>query len=637
MFNINTLFQLKLIANIQTLLLAVLVAATLSFSTFFIYASLTPFFLYCIGAGLFTLFAGIVFLSGHIKTINSLGIMTLTVIMLWAAYIAFHNRLLHTDSSLKQIYLLVCCILFAAAMFTFSSSFTKFRSLFILMVMLAGFESLFCLLQYAGIIPSLNSFFTVTGTWTNPNVTAMFLAMTFPSLLYCIINFNTASRKRYIFLLCLVTLAVFLLKCRTAIIGAGIVSAFILQHHYNIIQLFRKRFSPIVRSAILLTLLAFIFFLSFFGYNAKKESAEGRQLIWKLSAGMIGNKPSGYGYGSFERNYNLAQASYFEAGKGTDEEKINASQALMAYNEYLENIIEGGVIGLVLFAAFMTVLLYGGVRMLYRPVKGVVPINTAVVKSSKKQKPVQKVMQEHTITPAAVAYSGVLAFAVMSLINFTFTAIPVMCIFLLLAAILIADGINLPVFKQVRFGFAWQKALGIIFIISGCLFVYLAINNAIAHHEVKSANELAKKGDIKKGIDLLQQQPASVRHTESYCRILGKLFLKDKRYDSALLSFQRAALFTSSPDLYMQIGLCEQALQRYSDAIHSYRTALFIQPALFGPRYALLQLHLQQKDSVNAIETASEIIQLIPKVESPEIGRYKQMAGQVLLHFKKTI
>ena len=47
-------------------------------------------------------------------------------------------------------------------------------------------------------------------------------------------------------------------------------------------------------------------------------------LIWKLSTEMMAGKPSGYGYGLFEKNYNLRQADYFANREYTDTEKRNS-------------------------------------------------------------------------------------------------------------------------------------------------------------------------------------------------------------------------------------------------------------------------------------------------------------------------
>ena len=72
----------------------------------------------------------------------------------------------------------------------------------------------------------------------------------------------------------------------------------------------------------------------------------------------IAEKPIlGSGYGQFEHDYNLAQAHYFATGKATQQEIYNASYVHMSYNEFLENLFEGGIIGLVLFVGLLVALL----------------------------------------------------------------------------------------------------------------------------------------------------------------------------------------------------------------------------------------------------------------------------------------
>lgn len=66
---------------------------------------------------------------------------------------------------------------------------------------------------------------------------------------------------------------------------------------------------------------------------------------------MIAENPfKGYGYGLFERNYNLKQASYFANQTSSNTERRNASFVAMAYNDYLEQTIEGGILGLLFYS-----------------------------------------------------------------------------------------------------------------------------------------------------------------------------------------------------------------------------------------------------------------------------------------------
>lgn len=94
-----------------------------------------------------------------------------------------------------------------------------------------------------------------------------------------------------------------------------------------------------------------IFIVGIHLYQIKNNSADGRLLIWKLSTKMIAENPfKGYGYGLFERNYNLKQASYFANQTSSNTERRNASFVAMAYNDYLEQTIEGGILGLLFYS-----------------------------------------------------------------------------------------------------------------------------------------------------------------------------------------------------------------------------------------------------------------------------------------------
>jgi len=581
--------------------------------------------------GVFVFIAGLFAFSARIIKINTLGVAAFSVITLWAIYVAFNGYYLNISGWHKHSYLLICFAFFAASLLIFNS-YPKQHTIFPVISIIAGIESLICVLQFFKIVPSLNLYFAVTGTWVNPNVTAMYLAMSFPALLYCVVAGNQKWKKIFTALLFLVVLAVILLKCRTAIIGILIASVFILQHRFQIIQWINTKFNKPEKVFVALAMLTAVCFISFIAWNIKKESAEGRILIWKLSAGMGKNKPgTGYGYGMFERNYNLVQAAHFKTGNGTDAEKKNATQAFMAYNEYLENLIEGGIGGFTFFIAFTAMLLYGG---LLKSKSGVNESPQKAPRTTGGASPKNAKKPATPLGPMPVTYAGILTFTGMSLINFTFTATPAMCLFMLYAAMLVSATFDAGSFRQFSIPPLWQKIPAIFFVVCGSYIIYFNAGTALGHHQVKSAIILANKGDTQEALNLLKQQPVQVKNTEIYCRTLGALYINNKRIDSALIAFQHASLFTSSPDLYIKIGNCQQALHQYNKAIDSYNTALNIQPSLFAPRYALLQLFIRQKDSSKVIQTATDIINLEPKVLKPEIKQYKEFASRILLHFK---
>ncbi|HBL71720.1 MAG TPA: hypothetical protein DD409_01830, partial [Bacteroidales bacterium] len=121
--------------------------------------------------------------------------------------------------------------------------------------------------------------------------------------------------------------------------------------------------------------------------HQQKSAGDGRTLIWRLSTEMVAQRPlQGYGYGYFEKAYNLYQADYFNEQPRPEAEQMKASFTAMAYNEYLEQSVMGGLIGGLLFLAVILTLLLSAWRQ-----------------------------RRHSLAPLA----GMMAFALMSLFNFT--------------------------------------------------------------------------------------------------------------------------------------------------------------------------------------------------------------------------
>lgn len=151
------------------------------------------------------------------------------------------------------------------------------------------------------------------------------------------------------------------LRCRTAWIGfmvMVVVYGFMSERlRQRVMQLsIGRKITACIVAVCLITTGAV------FAYKLKKDSADGRMLIWKLSAQMIYEHPQGYGYGLFERDYNLRQAKHFASGEQSLEECHNASFVSMAYNDYIEQAVEGGVAGVFLFSAFYVIMILKAYR-----------------------------------------------------------------------------------------------------------------------------------------------------------------------------------------------------------------------------------------------------------------------------------
>ena len=103
-------------------------------------------------------------------------------------------------------------------------------------------------------------------------------------------------------------------------------------------------------------------------YALKKDSADGRLLIWKISYPVAKQQVfSGVGIGGFPYVYGEAQEAYFRDKKGTQDEEMLAGAPDCAYNEYLQIWIELGLPGVL---SCLCLIVYVYIRLLrYRNVE----------------------------------------------------------------------------------------------------------------------------------------------------------------------------------------------------------------------------------------------------------------------------
>lgn len=106
-------------------------------------------------------------------------------------------------------------------------------------------------------------------------------------------------------------------------------------------------FSEKVVWAVLLVLLPLSGYLM---YHMKKDSADGRLFIWKVSISLFSERPlKGFGYGRFGAVYNPYQEEYVEKYPLSVTEVQNIRSVNMPYNEFLEQCIGGGLVGGIFF------------------------------------------------------------------------------------------------------------------------------------------------------------------------------------------------------------------------------------------------------------------------------------------------
>ena len=225
-----------------------------------------------------------------------------------------------------------------------------------LLLLLSGLvEAVWGLGQLYDFFPSKHRLFKTTGSFMNPGPYGGFIALLFPlALHYWFVFKHTKKWIGWLFLfvgaVCMMVFPATL--SRAAWVAAAAGSLTVLLTDTRIVaklRIFWRRHKR--KSIIVITVLSILLAGSAYGiYYLKKDSADGRLFMWKITALAIRESPvEGTGLGGFPAAYAGAQMEYFKGGKASQTEKLVAGCPDYAFNEYLQIFLEQGLTGIILF------------------------------------------------------------------------------------------------------------------------------------------------------------------------------------------------------------------------------------------------------------------------------------------------
>lgn len=208
--------------------------------------------------------------------------------------------------------------------------------------------------QLCGIAATRHSYYDFTGSFPNPGPLGGWLCVA--ALAAVVLTGQLwKSRRKVWAVLCAagglyVGIILLLTDSRAAWLGfaAGV---------FAMLCTLRFRYKRLVLLSMAVIALVGALFL----YGYKKDSADGRLLVWRVSADMIAQKLlAGHGIGTFSEHYMFAQADYFE--RNPDSRFTNvAEQVSYPFNELIGITCEQGIIGgLLLLLLVGSALLYRG-------------------------------------------------------------------------------------------------------------------------------------------------------------------------------------------------------------------------------------------------------------------------------------
>lgn len=230
--------------------------------------------------------------------------------------------------------------------------------------------------QLHGFEGSNHSLFRLTGDFYNPGPYSGYLAMVLPVCLWMILRFDGYKKggwrqaEVYLHYLGWISLLAIIVvlpagMSRTAWIAAAVSCGWV----YWIQRIGWEKTKRFIKEhQTLTTVSSFLILILVAGalagiYVLKKESADGRLLLWKITTQAITKQPwTGTGLGGFPAAYAETQAEYFSSGKASETEKLVAGCPEYGFNEFLQIGLEQGVFGLMVFVLLLSYSLFRGVK-----------------------------------------------------------------------------------------------------------------------------------------------------------------------------------------------------------------------------------------------------------------------------------
>jgi O-antigen ligase len=475
--------------------------------------------------------------------------------------------------------------------------------------MLCGlWEAVVGLRQAQGFDLSGHSLFLVTGTFFNPGPYGGCLAVMMSLALSYIARSGFMLRRQInkrslpqviMFWLCSAVFALsfvifFAVMSRAAFVALTVCAAIIIfrkrEWHDRIAACLTGRRKRIAAVAVVVAVAA----VSVGVYGAKRGSADGRRLIWRVSTGIIAEHPlAGTGYGSFGGEYADAQASYFQQRPDSPLKAVAGSPEY-GFNEYLLLGAETGVVGLALFVALMLTaacrMWRTGNRFLY----------------------------------------GLVAMAVFAFFSYPFSILPLQT----LTILFLASGAANKTKQTVR-----PDATGKLVSVSCCAIALLVclMLCRVYRDKVDACRQWQRlrnlHGTQYYGDDAVKEYAALYPMLKDNPRFLfdyGQSLAKTVQYGTSNIVMTEGTRLSSDPMFHNIIGNNHMAVGRYDLAEEAYRRAYAILPNRLYPLYKLMNLYRQTGRRECAEKVAVEIIGFTPKIESSATNDMKREAEKLL-------
>ena len=462
------------------------------------------------------------------------------------------------------------------------------KTIFTSVLLIAGsVEAIWGFLQVYGLTDQYHALYRLTGSFFNPGPYSGFLAVILPVALHTLLGPKSRHRGDKIVyglgLICFIAIILVLPAgmSRSAWLAAGVGCGVVLAR--------QKRFREYVKSGmgrlgsagkrwIWSVVVLLCLFIATGLYVMKKDSADGRLLIWKMDVQVICSEPLlGVGMGKYPGVLGKMQADYFEQGPVDPREEYVADAPEYGFNEFLQL---GGEFGLVVLVLFLWMVGVPAVRIFRR-------------------------RQEQT-----GGLSGALAaYLVFACFSYPLHMLPMTMLFVLLFAWSVNVGMK---------GIRLRRWAGQVMLLLITVWVVAAAwqikEKEPAYKAWKTAKAYFRQGDYQGALERYAPLFLSLSDQPAYLFEFGECQSQCGQSGNAISILSWAAAISADPMIYNKLGKNYQMEKQYDQAESAYLRAASMVPNRIYPLYLLALLYREMGDMDKAREMAQKVIDKEPKV-----------------------
>ena len=449
----------------------------------------------------------------------------------------------------------------------------------LIVTVLCTVQALYGIAQFFRLFPAVGKF-RVVGSFDNPAGFAACLCAGFPFFFYFLAKKEWWIRSISIAGMLIIGFSISLSGSRAGMLALVVVGL------AGFLYLFQAGTKTRILVGVFLVLLTIGL------YFVKKDSSDGRLLIWQCSWEMIKDKPLiGHGPGGFKAGYMNYQAKYFE-------EHSDSKYAMLAdnighpFNEYVGLLVNYGLVGFLLFLGLLFLL----IRAFRR--------NT-----------------NKTIL-TYVACWCLTAIAVFAFFSYPLRYPFVWVVGILSVSVILFQG-KVKELKLLKHFYIPASILILALIV--CFKSYSRLRTDLKWCKVA---HLSLAGQTEQMLPEYQILHTELRNNELFLYNYAAELNFANRYEESLSIARECESLWADYDLQMLQADNYLQMKNYPEAEQHYQKAAAMCPAKFVPLYRLFLLYETTGEKENMCKAAKIIIDKPVKIVSPMISRIKYEVKQ---------